>query len=547
MKLIKTIIVAVLLLTVKLSLYAQKSGIDESKIISEVSRLYKNGQYQESLQKLEALAHINRSSKINNYYYLYAINNRYRIIQDSKEPSWNDITKLREDLKIYFRLVQVKNEEISKISEAIDKLYPKTYEGYLRFISDIKQKELEVRNTNILNTIKQDYTNNLYDDVLKGVSAAKAVGYDDENMLYYEFMSSYKKYIGAELKSYKENEKIVSLGNRYVNNVKSQAHLSQEIRTILDGLPKSLDAFNANIQREEAIRQEKRRLDRLTYMRNAFEAENYDYVLTVENIFAGDNEKLQEYRFLLAVSPYLKLNKRKDKVYSNISSEDVEAVRANLQKYLNNSTNSSYYQAMVQEYVRNLNLIYGKNKVEFTSLKNNAISQVAKENRAIEKERIKAIRRSKRSMFTSIGYEYGEYAPYGLRFETGGRRVGVFVIARTGLIPDTELSEEYYNTGNSKPNKSELLLGPNLKIVDWMFLNIGGGYGFYKHIFRDDYSNSEGISRSNYWAGYSGITVRLGKSININGGASFIDIAKQYSDKTFKTPELTAGFTINLR
>lgn len=543
----RTIILAFLLLTANLSLYAQNKAVNVTAILDEVAILYKNGEYELSLRKLEALAHLNRSTRINEQYYTYSVYNRYHILQDAKEPSWTDISKIREDLKLYFRMVKDKSGEVVKINDDIIRNYPKTYDEYSRFISDRRQKELDARNSIILNKIKQLYENKRYDDALKEIIAAKEVGYDDENILYYEFMSTYTKYIGSERKSYYENEKIVSLGNRYVNNVKSNAQMGKEVRNILEGLPKSLDAFNANLQREEAIRQEKRRLDRLTYMRNAFEAENYNYVLTVENIFEGDNEKLQEYRFLLAVSPYLMLNKRKDRVFSNISSEDVEAARALLQNYLNSRTNSSFYYAKVQEYMRSLNLNYGKNKVEFTSLKNNAISQVAKEKRAIEKERAKAIKRSQRSMFTSIGYEYGEYAPYGLRFEVGGRTVGMFAIARTGLITDDDLSEEYYNTGNSKPNKTEILLGPNLKIVDWMYINIGGGYGFYKHIFRDDYANFEGIGRSNYWAGYAGVTIRLGKSINLNGGASFIDIARQYSDKTFKKPEFTAGFTINLR
>jgi|GEM_PF-798841 len=543
----RTIILTFLFLTVNLSLYAQKKAVNVKEILDDVAMLYKNGEYEMSLQKLEALARVNRKEKINEHYYTYLVYNRYHILQDAKEPSWNNISKIREDLKLYFRTVESKNLEVVKINDDINRNYPKTYDEYLRFISDRKQKELDARNSIILNKIKQLFEKKRYEEALKQIISAKEVGYDDENILYYEFMSTYTKYIGSEQKSYHENEKIVSLGNRYVNNVKSNAKMSKEVRNILEGLPKSLDAFNANLRREEAIRQEKRRFDRLTYMRNAFEAENYNYVLTVENIFEGDNEKLQEYRFLLAASPYLMLNKRKDRVFSNISSEDVEDARSLLQNYLDRRTNSSYYNAKVQEYMRNLNLNYGKNKVEFTSLKNNAISQVAKEKRASEKERAKAIRRSQRSMFTSVGYEYGKYAPYGLRFETGGGILGMFVIARTGLIADNDLKDEYYNTGNSKANKSELLLGPNLKIVDWMYFNIGGGYGFYKHIFRDDYANTQGISRSNYWAGYSGITIRLGKSINLNGGASFIDIAKQYSDKTFKKPELTAGFTINLR
>lgn len=91
-------------------------------------------------------------------------------------------------------------------------------------------------------------------------------------------------------------------------------------------------------------------------------------------------------------------------------------------------------------------------------------------------------------------------------------------------------------------NKTEIELGPNIKIFKRLFWNIGFGYGFYDRITNNDYANILTLEKTGYSVATSGLMFRLTRVISINGGASFMDI-----EKDFYKPEITFGISFNLK
>lgn len=140
--------------------------------------------------------------------------------------------------------------------------------------------------------------------------------------------------------------------------------------------------------------------------------------------------------------------------------------------------------------------------------------------------------------FSSLGFQSGEIAKYGLLFESGGSKtIGFRMSARTSLT-----SEEDILNGSVIENKTEIELGPNFKLFNRLYLNIGAGYGYYDKVIRNDYAGTLTLEKTGYLVATSGVMVRISKVININGGVSFMDI-----DKAFYKPEITAGISFNFK
>jgi len=140
--------------------------------------------------------------------------------------------------------------------------------------------------------------------------------------------------------------------------------------------------------------------------------------------------------------------------------------------------------------------------------------------------------------FFAVGYEGGEIANYGIRVEFGGTRfVGMFLNARSSFTSDRDILDSY----GWFENKNEAVLGVNLKVTRSVFINLGGGYGFYKY---RGFDNT--LEQIDYYPAYGGLTFRLGRRINLSGGASFEDIEQSFNTNVFR-PEYTVGLTINLR
>jgi hypothetical protein len=150
----------------------------------------------------------------------------------------------------------------------------------------------------------------------------------------------------------------------------------------------------------------------------------------------------------------------------------------------------------------------------------------------------KKINRNNISSFSSLGFQSGEIAKYGFIYETGGNNlIGFHLSARSSLIPEEDIL-----TRKSLENKTELHLGPNFKIGKRVYFNIALGYGYYNKLVRNDYAGTLAIEKIGYYAASTGLMFRINSTININGGASFIDI-----DKDFYKPEITFGISFNLK
>lgn len=171
-----------------------------------------------------------------------------------------------------------------------------------------------------------------------------------------------------------------------------------------------------------------------------------------------------------------------------------------------------------------------------------AAVQLAKEQKAqgiIDRKNLKAYN-FKNNTFSNLGVISGEIAKYGLLFEHGGGKnfLGYHIAARSSLIPKNDILN-----GNVVENRTEVDLGPNLKLSNYLYLNLGVGYGFYNYANRNDYSSqTANLEMETYLVTSGGIMIRLGRLINISGGVSFMDI-----DKGFYKPEITAGLTFNLK
>ena len=145
--------------------------------------------------------------------------------------------------------------------------------------------------------------------------------------------------------------------------------------------------------------------------------------------------------------------------------------------------------------------------------------------------------RKKLGSFSSIGFQSGEIAKYGFIYEHGGRKtVGFRFSARTSLTPEEDILN-----GKVIENKTEIELGPNFRISNRVYLNLGLGYGYYNRLLNNDYSGSLYVEKTGYTVATTGLMYRISRIFNVNVGASFMDI-----DKDFYKPEITFGATYNL-
>ena len=109
--------------------------------------------------------------------------------------------------------------------------------------------------------------------------------------------------------------------------------------------------------------------------------------------------------------------------------------------------------------------------------------------------------------------------------------------ARTSLT-----SEQDILNGTATKNKTEIELGPNFQIRNWLYLNIGIGYGYYDRLLNNDFAGEVYVEKTGYSVATTGLMFRVSRVININGGVSFMDI-----DKEIYKPEITFGISFNLR
>lgn len=174
-----------------------------------------------------------------------------------------------------------------------------------------------------------------------------------------------------------------------------------------------------------------------------------------------------------------------------------------------------------------------KNRVAEAKAEEKRVKEAESYSKKVDREN-----KSRLNSFSSLGLQSGEIAKYGLLYERGGRKfIGFHISARTSLTPEEDILN-----GKVIENKTELELGPNFKIFKRFYFNIGIGYGYYDRIINNDYAGEVNLEKTGYSVATTGLMIRLSRVININGGASFMDI-----DKDLYKPEITFGISFNLK
>ena len=169
------------------------------------------------------------------------------------------------------------------------------------------------------------------------------------------------------------------------------------------------------------------------------------------------------------------------------------------------------------------------------------LKRIAEENAIqenIRREKAAKAERRRLKEFSSLGFQGGEIAKYGILYETGGE---TFIGFHMSIRGSSTKDEDILN-GLVKKNKTEMDLGPSIKISKRIYLNLGFGYGFYNYVLNNDYNGTFKLEKKGYTEASAGLMIRINRIININGGASFMDV-----DKEIYKPEITFGISFNLK
>jgi hypothetical protein len=227
---------------------------------------------------------------------------------------------------------------------------------------------------------------------------------------------------------------------------------------------------------------------------------------------------------------------RKQQLEKEAAEEKVRKEREELEAKVKQEKEAIIKQEQIEkDRIRNEAAAVEREKNRLVAVKANEI--IAKDSEKHRKQMDREYNRRLNS-FTSLGFQSGEIAKYGLLYESGGKKtIGFRMAARTSLT-----SQEDILNGSSLENKTEVELGPNFKLFKHFYLNVGAGYGYYDKVIRNDYAGTITLEKTGYLVATSGLMIRISKVININGGVSFMDI-----DKEFYKPEITFGLSFNLK
>ncbi|MEJ5964217.1 hypothetical protein [Pedobacter immunditicola] len=501
-------------------------------LLREANSAYNQEEFQESLRLLKQ---INAKDKSKELVDRLTLMNYHKLLAEEDYPSFTSINQLRDRSGIFMKRYP-KSKWLADALEISKEMntYPKTFSEYEKRRLEEEQRLLKVKHENLLKVIRLSYQNGNYNETLTSIQNARSMGYNSFSVLYYDFLIKHYNLQHASHQNYKDIEELRNLS--LALRINSDSTLSeaemQAIFNIYSKLPKSLEEFK---KMEDARQFELKLLEvqqKFNTIDNYYKVSDYTQVISVVNDFSEGSIERMKVTYYQAMSHYKRLVTNKAHTFIDITN-----VKSALQGYLTKYSDQNLSNTNdIKTALADLFNKYPKTQLAYNAM----LKKKEKESQAI-------IRKANRKMFTSIGYEYGELAPYGLRFETGGRAVGFFATFRYGMKTNSELVEHYSNTGESQPNKTEILLGPNFKLTKWLFFNIGGGYGMYSHLYRNDYANESGVDKTGYIAGYGGITLRAGNVINLIGGASFIDIDRQISNSKLAKPEYTVGITFNIK
>lgn len=346
-----------------------------------------------------------------------------------------------------------------------------------------------------------------------------------------------------------ETRKLVKIyKNKYV---KFQDEKYKEIIQIGDSLnqyPKDLETFNAIKevkQRQEALEREQKlrelALEKERIEKQALEAKQKaeaDRIKKIEEdkkkrIISDRKDRLRPYvnpetfsEYELARLSESEFNEQLDKaIRESVGKKEQE-------KKIKEIENQRL--TILQPYLSYVNSYDTYNLGTYTEKRFEEIYNKAKsEFKAAEKRN-----RPQLGSFSSLGFQSGEIAKYGFIYERGGKKtVGFRISARTSLT-----SEQDIINGTAIKNKTEIELGPNFRILNRLYLNIGVGYGYYDRLFNNDFAGVVNVEKTGYSVATTGLMFRVSRLININSGLSFMNIEKE-----FYKPEMTLGISFNLK
>lgn len=335
-----------------------------------------------------------------------------------------------------------------------------------------------------------------------------------------------------------ESRKLVKIyKNKYVKFQNDNYQKVLQIGENLNQYPKDLDSFNIiKEQKEKEISLEKERLEKQALV--AKQKAEEDRIKKIEEdklnkIITDRKNRLRPYinpemfsAYELSELSEIEFNEQLDKVIRESTEKNAEEKRI---KEIENQRLTK-----LQPYLSFVNSYDTYNLGTYTQKRFEEIYDKAKSDFKTAEKR----NRPQLGSFSSIGFQSGEIAKYGLLFESGGRKfIGFHMSIRSSLTP-----EEDIESGLVRENKTEIDLGPNFKIAKRLFVNLGVGYGYYNYMKIDYYADTQKLEKMGYLVASSGLMFRISRLININGGVSFMDI-----DKDIYTPEITAGITFNLK
>jgi hypothetical protein len=418
-------------------------------------------------------------------------------------------------------------------------------------VSFAQKKDVKI----IINEAKEAFIKNDYETTLQKIDEIK-IEFNKNTpppiILSMEIISKSNIIKNDPLASFDLITETRNLTNKYLKNPYSQQDSNYNAvileNKILNNYPIDLATFNAikeAKQKKEALEKEKRekeiaekkaRVEQFAKMeREKAEADRVKKIEEerIKRIVMERKDRLRPYsnpemfsEYELARFSESEFNERMDKVIQESIKRQEDEKKINDIKDARLVKLEDYRVYVSYENLNNLGIYTDK---EFEQ-----IYQRAKADYKAAKKRNKP----QLGAFSSIGFQSGEIAQYGFIYESGGRKtVGFRFTGRTSLA-----SEEEILNGTIVENKTEIELGPNFKLFNRIYFNIGVGYGYYDRLINNDYAGELFIEKTGYTVATAGLMFRLSRIISINGGASFMDI-----DKDFYKPEITFGISFNLK
>lgn len=472
----------------------------------------------------------------------------FKILQENQNNDFYAVNKVREYALQYIKKYSAKKPEwtrtIQEISSALDVMNPaKSIDEH---IANEKKKEI-IRIENLkkdrLNVLEKNLSSENYYELKSNLHS-----FEKDNLLEPYQLDFYKARADYE---------ILKRNNSYelsdVQFVKKQltsylTNYSTSNRSYITSIQDALSNMNTDFaQTQEELIKKRAELTKKLYeqklkvqfegIKQDYQSNNYNAVIKKSNLFPSDSEFYEEVSYYYAVAQYSAFEEKHTKQFN-----DIALLRNILQVFVSNKkfTNSNFRKE-IEGRLSHINNSFPKTEQEFNSEKARTLKKIEDEREEQRRNQAREIRKMQRNLhrksFFAIGYEGGLIAPYGLRIEYGGNSfIGFHANVRTTLAKEDQVAD-----GSLVENKNEFILGPNFRISNWLFLNVGGGYGYHFQRKFNDYTGLHYADQKEYLAAYAGATLRLGNRFNLIGGASFIDV-----DKEFYAPEYTAGITINL-